>query len=57
MNIEMWHCDKHFVHGFNRTTCPYCEDKENTYEPHTWTDGTSCVFNSAVQIKKKASEK
>lgn len=57
MNMEMWHCDKHFVHGFNRTTCPYCEDKENTYEPYTWTDGTSFVFNSAVQIKRKASER
>jgi hypothetical protein len=56
--IDFYSCSIHFVEGYGRKTCPYCEDKEYNYKPHEWTDGKSLIINGARQIKiPKASKR
>jgi hypothetical protein len=58
MKLLFYSCHIHFVEGYGRKTCPYCDYKEHEYKPYKWTDGISSVINGARQIKtKKASEK
>jgi hypothetical protein len=50
--IQAYQCDKHLVMGYNRLTCPYCEDKENTYTPLYKTDGKTSIVFGVTQVKK-----
>ena len=49
--IKFFSCLNHFVEGYGRTTCPYCEDGKHDYEPYTRFDGDTFVMDATRQIK------